>query len=310
MDFGLTLQTDPPASRLIELFQQAERLGFSHAWTFDSHILWQEPYVIHSQILSATERMMVGPLVTNPASRDPTVTASVFATLNDMFGNRTVCAIGRGDSALRVLGASRRRWPRPSGRSTRSASSPRGARSGVQRRRGAHPVGPRRRGWRSGWPPTAPRPSSVVGRCADGFVLQVADPEILRWTLAHVREAAEEAGPRTRRHHRARVRAGLRGRRHRPRARPVPLVRRHGRQPRRRDRRALRRPQRGARRAHRLRRRAQGLRLRAPRPRREPGHAVRPRRDRRPLLRPGHRPRHVAKLGSCATPAWTSSRST
>ena len=42
MDFGLTLQTDPPARRLIELFQKAETLGFTHAWTFDSHILWQE----------------------------------------------------------------------------------------------------------------------------------------------------------------------------------------------------------------------------------------------------------------------------
>ena len=104
IDFGLTLQTDPPAWRLVELFRRAEELGFTHAWTFDSHILWQEPYVIHSQILSATERMMVGPLVTNPATRDPSVTASVFATLNDMFGNRTVCGIGRGDSALRVLG--------------------------------------------------------------------------------------------------------------------------------------------------------------------------------------------------------------
>jgi alkanesulfonate monooxygenase SsuD/methylene tetrahydromethanopterin reductase-like flavin-dependent oxidoreductase (luciferase family) len=104
MDFGVTLQTDPPARRLIELFQRAERLGFSHAWTFDSHILWQEPYVIHSQVLSSTEKLMVGPLVTNPATRDPTVTASTFATLNDMFGNRTVCAIGRGDSAQRVLG--------------------------------------------------------------------------------------------------------------------------------------------------------------------------------------------------------------
>src|ERR687893_787137 len=104
MDFGVTLQTDPPARRLIELFQRAERLGFSHAWTFDSHILWQEPYVIHSQVLSSTERMIVGPFVTNPATRDPSVTASTFATLNDMFGNRTICGIGRGDSAQRVLG--------------------------------------------------------------------------------------------------------------------------------------------------------------------------------------------------------------
>src|SRR5436305_15205707 len=103
MDFGVTLQTDPPAWRVVELTQTAERLGFTYAWTFDSHILWQEPYVIYSQMLSATERIMVGPLVTNPATRDPSVTASLFATLNEMFGNRTICGIGRGDSAMRVL---------------------------------------------------------------------------------------------------------------------------------------------------------------------------------------------------------------
>src|SRR5919205_3919308 len=104
MDFGITFQTDPPASRVIELTKRAEDLGFTHAWTFDSHILWQEPYVIYSQMLAATDRIMVGPFVTNPATRDPTVTASLFATLNDMFGNRTICGIGRGDSARRVIG--------------------------------------------------------------------------------------------------------------------------------------------------------------------------------------------------------------
>jgi probable F420-dependent oxidoreductase len=194
MDFGLTLQTDPPASRLIELFQRAERLGFSHAWTFDSHILWQEPYVIHSQILSSTERMMVGPLVTNPATRDPSVTASVFATLNDMFGNRTVCAVGRGDSALRVLGkkpttlaqteraihvirelAEGRAIPSPAGGEVRMPW----VRDG------------RLEVWMAGYGPKA---LEVVGRCADGFVLQVAQPEILRWTLARVHAAAEAAG--------------------------------------------------------------------------------------------------------------------
>ncbi len=74
-------------------------------WTFDSHLLWQEPFVIYSQILAATERVVVGPMVTNPGTRDWTVIASQFATLNEMFGNRTVCGIGRGDSALRTLGA-------------------------------------------------------------------------------------------------------------------------------------------------------------------------------------------------------------
>src|SRR5919107_2865559 len=104
MDFGVAFQTDPPAKRIVDLTVRAEQHGFTHAWTFDSHILWQEPYVIYALMLDATERIVVGPFVTNPATRDPTVTASLFATLNDTFGNRTICGIGRGDSARRVLG--------------------------------------------------------------------------------------------------------------------------------------------------------------------------------------------------------------
>src|SRR5919112_576903 len=104
MDFGVVFQLDPPSSEVVRLARRAEAAGFSHVWTFDSHLLWQEPYVIYSQILAATQTVTVGPMVTNPGTRDWTVTASLFATLNEMFGNRTVCGIGRGDSALRTLG--------------------------------------------------------------------------------------------------------------------------------------------------------------------------------------------------------------
>lgn len=48
MDFGVVLQTDPPAWRVVDLAQRAETLGFTYGWTFDSHVLWQEPYVIYS----------------------------------------------------------------------------------------------------------------------------------------------------------------------------------------------------------------------------------------------------------------------
>src|ERR1700722_13327180 len=102
MEFGVVLQTSPPAARVVEYARQAELNGFGYAWTFDSHLLWQEPYVIYSQILAQTRKMMVGPMVTNPATRDWTVTASTYATLNEMYGNRTICGIGRGDSAVRV----------------------------------------------------------------------------------------------------------------------------------------------------------------------------------------------------------------
>ena len=76
MDFGVVLQTNPPAWRTVQLAELSEAHGFDYVWTFDSHLLWQEPYVIYSQILARTNRVMVGPMVTNPATRDWTVTAS------------------------------------------------------------------------------------------------------------------------------------------------------------------------------------------------------------------------------------------
>ena len=65
-------------------------------------MLWQETFVLYPQILAETSSLIVGPMVTNPGTRDWSVIASLFATLNDMYGNRTICGIGRGDSARRV----------------------------------------------------------------------------------------------------------------------------------------------------------------------------------------------------------------
>ena len=193
MDFGVTFQTDPPVWRVIRLTQRAERLGFTHAWTFDSHVLWQEPYVIYSQMLAATDRILVGPFVTNPASRDPSVTASLFATLNDMFGNRTICGIGRGDSAMRVLGKKPTTLAQVEEAMHVIKELAEGREidlAGVQVRipwvrDGKLDV------WMAGYGPKA---LNLVGRKADGFILQLADPVLLEWTMKHVHDAAVAAG--------------------------------------------------------------------------------------------------------------------
>ena len=193
MDFGVTFQTDPPASRVVELTQRAEGLGFDYAWTFDSHILWQEPYVIYSQMLAATDKIVVGPFVTNPATRDPTVTGSLFATLNDMFGNRTICGIGRGDSSRRVLG----RKPTTLAETEEAMHVIKELAEG---RAIQTPAGEVRIPWvRDGhldvWMAAyGPKALALCGRKADGFILQLADPDITRWTVGKVREAAAEAG--------------------------------------------------------------------------------------------------------------------
>ena len=48
--------------------------------------------------------MRLGTCVTNPATREPSVTASTLALLDEMSGGRMDLGIGRGDSARRVLG--------------------------------------------------------------------------------------------------------------------------------------------------------------------------------------------------------------
>jgi probable F420-dependent oxidoreductase len=194
LDFGVVLQTDPPASRVIELARMGEGLGFTHAWTFDSHVLWQEPFVIYSQILAATEDMTVGPMVTNPGTRDWTVLASLFATLNDMFGERTICGMGRGDSALRYIG----RKPTTLDTMVESMRVIKGLVAGeevdYQGKLLSIPwVG---KGWDlpiwvAGYGPKA---LDTVGRYADGYILQLADPQVLEWTVAAVREAAVDEG--------------------------------------------------------------------------------------------------------------------
>jgi probable F420-dependent oxidoreductase len=193
VQFGVVLQTNPPAWRVVDLARQAENLGFHYVWTFDSHLLWEEPFVIYSQILSATRKVVVGPMVTNPATRDWTVTASLFATLNEMFGNRTVCGIGRGDSAVRVT----------NGRPTTLAhlreavhvirELANGREVDYKGSRLRFPWGTESRldVWVAAYGPKA---LQLTGEIADGYILQLADPDVTAWTIKEVREAAEGAG--------------------------------------------------------------------------------------------------------------------
>jgi probable F420-dependent oxidoreductase len=187
MDIGVVLQTNPPAAQVVELARQAELYGCSHVWTFDSHLLWEEPFVIYSQILA------VGPMVTNPATRDWTVTASLFATLNEMFGNRTVCGIGRGDSAVRVTNGS------PSTLATlreaieviRELANGRSVSYHGSVLRFPWGLDSRLPIWVAGYGPKALR---LAGEVGDGFILQLADPDVAAWTIATVRDAAARVG--------------------------------------------------------------------------------------------------------------------
>ncbi len=194
MEFGITLKLDMPPTRSVALARQAEAAGFSYGWVFDSHVLWQDPYVALTMLAANTERMRLGTCVTNPAVRDATVTASSLATLNLISGGRMDLGIGRGDSSRRVLG----KKPTTLADLEEAALKIRALATGHEVEHEGQPV---RMPWAD---PAAPLPIWVAaygpkalhltGRIADGVILQFADPSLIKWCLGFVHAGAQAAG--------------------------------------------------------------------------------------------------------------------
>ncbi len=193
MDFGFTLKLEHSIARTLELTRRAEASGFAYGWVFDSHILWRDPYPVLALMADATERMRLGTCVTNPATREPSVTASTLAVLDEVSGGRMDLGIGRGDSARRVLGKS----PTTMKTLEQAIEAIRGLVEGrTVEYEGAElnlpwtgkytlPV------WVAGYGPMA---IGMTGRVADGLILQLADVDLIRWFVGQLREAEETAG--------------------------------------------------------------------------------------------------------------------
>ena len=193
MQFGFTLKPDHSIDETLELTRIAEAVGFDYGWLFDSHVLWREPYPLLTLMARETSRLRLGTCVTNPGSREPTVTASALATLDELSGGRMDLGIGRGDSARRVLGKS----PITLANTEEAIRVIRGL---VEGRKVVYegtelelpwvghwrlPV------WVAGYGPMA---LAMSGRVADGIILQLADPDLIRWFVGQVHEAAAAAG--------------------------------------------------------------------------------------------------------------------
>jgi probable F420-dependent oxidoreductase len=193
MDFGFTLKPDHTIERTISLAQQAEQGGFGYGWLFDSHVLWKDPYPILTVMALNTSAMRLGTCVTNPGTREPSVTASALATLNEISGGRMDLGIGRGDSARRVMG----KPPTTLARLEEATVLIRDLVEGrtvdqdgtnlhlAWSRTSKLPV------WVAGYGPKA---LELTARIADGVVLQLADVDLIRWFVGQLRDFAQKAG--------------------------------------------------------------------------------------------------------------------
>jgi alkanesulfonate monooxygenase SsuD/methylene tetrahydromethanopterin reductase-like flavin-dependent oxidoreductase (luciferase family) len=104
MDFGITFKGFVRPERARALVRQAENAGFTYCWFYDSHILWRESFVAIAMLMEHTTKMRFGPCVTNPNTRDWSLAASLFGSLAMQSGGRFELGVGRGDSAVRVMG--------------------------------------------------------------------------------------------------------------------------------------------------------------------------------------------------------------
>jgi probable F420-dependent oxidoreductase len=193
MQFGFTLKPEHSATETVELARRAEAAGFDYGWLFDSHVLWREPYPLLTLIAEHTERLRLGTCVTNPGTREPSVTASALATLNEISGGRMDLGIGRGDSARRVLGK-----PPITLANTEEAIVV--IRDLVEGRPVTYEGTELHFPWTGSWKLPVwvagygPMALAMTGRVADGVILQLADPDLIRWFVAQVREATITAG--------------------------------------------------------------------------------------------------------------------
>src|SRR5204862_3241976 len=109
------------------------------------------------------------------------------------YGNRTICGIGRGDSAVRVT----------NGAPTTLATL-RDAIHVIREMANGRSVDYKGAELRLPWATRSelevwvaaygPRALALTGEVGDGFILQLADPDIVAWTIAAVRASAEKAG--------------------------------------------------------------------------------------------------------------------
>jgi 5,10-methylenetetrahydromethanopterin reductase len=172
---------------------RAEELGWDYAFVPDSQLRRHDTYVLLSFAAQATERIHLGPLLANPVTRHPTVTASSISTVDEVSEGRAILGMGIGDTAVRLAGL------KPARVATLETATVqmRALLDGTDVEVGA--VRPARLPHRRPVPiwiaAAGPRMLRAAGRVADGVFIRAGRNEaVLRAAVAAVYAGAEEAG--------------------------------------------------------------------------------------------------------------------
>ena len=101
MDFGIALPTAADSWRVTK---EAEELGFTHAWFYDTQMLSADCFVAMGAAAVKTRRIRLGTGVLVPSNRIAPVAANALATLNQLAPGRIDFGVGTGFTARRAMG--------------------------------------------------------------------------------------------------------------------------------------------------------------------------------------------------------------
>ena len=107
LQFGLRVPTVGMPTDTAAYAAGVEAAGFDFMWVPDTPLLagrWRDVYMHLGAAAGSTDRMRLGPGVTNPLTRHPLTTASAIATLDDASGGRADLVAGTGYSSAYIIG--------------------------------------------------------------------------------------------------------------------------------------------------------------------------------------------------------------
>ena len=193
---GISLGVSPreTVDRFVSVVRRADEAGVDACWVVDSQLAMKDAYVAIAVAARETDRIQLGPGVTNVVTRHETVVANAMATLAELAPGRILAGIGVGDSAVFPIGG------RPS-TIAESEGALRRLRALMRGEAVPTPGGDVTLSFRPPAPPpiffaaSQPRTLRLAGAVADGvIVMGPSDPETVAMQLALVDEGAASAG--------------------------------------------------------------------------------------------------------------------
>ena len=191
MLFGAQWWDDSPEES-IRLARLLDQCGYDFLWRSDSHVPFKDVYSYLTLCALHSARIRVAAGVSNLTTRDPTVVASSIATVNLISNGRAVLGLGRGDNAVRSIGMQPMKLEdfREKTLLVKALCDGKEACYNNQRIQ-LHWAKTRVPLYLAAY---GPKMLQFAGKIADGVILQIAEPSVIKWMMKYVKEGASSAG--------------------------------------------------------------------------------------------------------------------